>query len=51
MKTETEMFNAAINFALDEADDGLIFLAMWREGDWKGIEQEFPDFDLNFTPK
>ena len=49
--TENDMFNAAINFALDEADgEGLTFLRMWREGDWSGIEIEFPEFDLNDAP-
>ena len=38
-------FNAAIDFALDDADgEGVIFLRMWREGDWKGIIEEFPEF-------
>jgi hypothetical protein len=44
---EGEAFNAAINFALDEADgDGLIFLEMWREGQWQEIAHSFPQFDL-----
>lgn len=43
-------FNAAINFALDESEgDGLIFLRLWREGDWEGIANEFPRFDLETT--
>jgi len=43
-------FNAAINFALDEADgDGLLFLRLWREGDWESIAREFPEFDLETT--
>ncbi len=39
-------FNAAINFALDDANigEGILFLEMWREGDWKGLIEEFPDF-------
>lgn len=38
-------FNAAINFALDEADgEGLLFLEMWREGAWDEIAAEFPSF-------
>lgn len=46
----TTAFNAAINFALDHAEgDGLIFLAMWREGDWEGIAHAFPSFDLETT--
>jgi hypothetical protein len=40
-----DAFNAAINFAVDDADgDGIIFLQMWREGDWKGIIEAFPEF-------
>lgn len=43
-------FNEAINFALDEADgDGLLFLRLWREGDWESIAKEFPEFDLETT--
>lgn len=43
-------FNAAINFALDEADgDGLLFLRLWREGDWEIIAREFPGFNLETT--
>ena len=50
--TENEMFNAAINFALDEAEgEGLTFLRMWREGDWNGIANDFPEFDLNCAPR
>ena len=49
--TEDQMqsaFNAAIDFAIDEADgEGILFLRMWREGDWDGIAKEFPDFDLS----
>lgn len=41
-------FNAAINYAIDEAKEhGTLFLSMWREGDWDGIRKEFPDFDLS----
>lgn len=42
-------FNAAIDFALDGGAgyEGLVFLRMWREGDWDGIRKEFPDFDLS----
>lgn len=40
-----EQFNAAINFAIDGADqEGILFLQMWREGDWDGIANEFPEF-------
>ncbi len=51
MSLKTEIaFNAAIDFALDDAgEDGLIFLRMWREGDWAGIAKEFPDFNLETT--
>lgn len=38
-------FNAAINFAIDDADgDGILFLRLWREGDWDSIAKEFPEF-------
>lgn len=47
---ENIAFNAAINFALDEADgEGLLFLRLWREGDWESIAEEFPEFDLATT--
>jgi len=51
MDSITESYNAAINFALDElsADDGHIFLEMWREGGWKEIANEFPEFNLETT--
>ena len=43
-------YNAAINFARDEADgDCLLFLRLWREGDWESIAREFPEFDLETT--
>jgi hypothetical protein len=44
-------YNAALDFALDGGADheGLLFLRMWREGDWKGIADEFPSFDLSTT--
>lgn len=43
-------FNAAIDFTLEQTDsDGMIFLRMWREGDWEGIHSEFPEFDLKTT--
>ena len=44
-------FNAAANFILDELDpdSGFTFLGMWREGDWKCIAKEFPEFDLTTT--
>lgn len=47
----SQSFNAAIDFALDGevGHDGLTFLRMWREGDWRGIRAEFPDFDLSTT--
>jgi hypothetical protein len=40
-------FNDAINFALLSGLDGLLFLELWREGNWEAIEQEFPEFDLS----
>lgn len=40
-------FNDAINFALMSGLEGLLFLELWREGDWEAIEQEFPKFDLS----
>jgi hypothetical protein len=43
-------FNAAINFALDHADsEGLLFLGLWREGNWEAIAREFPEFDIQNT--
>ena len=44
---KVSIINSAINYALDHADDGLLFLRMWREGDWLGIEKEFQGFDLS----
>jgi hypothetical protein len=45
--TTEEIFNSAINFALDGADEeGLLFLRMWREGDWNGIKKEFPGYEI-----
>lgn len=47
-----EDFNAAINFALEGADgEGMIFLSMWREGDWEALEREFPDFKVTDSLK
>lgn len=41
----TAAFNAAIDFALDEAGpDGLMFLECWREGAWPEIAEAFPEF-------
>lgn len=38
-------FNAAINYAIDKVpNEADIFLRLWREGDWKAIAKEFPDF-------
>lgn len=45
-----QIYNEALNFALDEiddADDAIQFLSMWREGDWEGIRDEYPSFDLS----
>ena len=42
---ERDLFNAAINFALDEAGpEGMSFLELWREGAWSEIASEFPGF-------
>lgn len=39
------MFNAAINFAIDNAGiEADIFLRMWREGSFEQIRNEFPEF-------
>jgi hypothetical protein len=40
------IFNDAISFALDVADDGLLFLRLWREGDWLTLVSEFPDYTI-----
>lgn len=43
-------FNSALNYALDDVDsdeDRILFLRMWREGDWGGIKENFPNFDLS----
>jgi carbon storage regulator len=46
----SQSFNAAIDYAIDVArSDALIFLEMWREGDWESIASDFPDFDLGTT--
>ncbi|MFG1389211.1 hypothetical protein, partial [Xanthobacter versatilis] len=45
-------FNAAIDYACDLNDapeDGVIFLRMWREGEWQQIAEEFPEFDPSST--
>ncbi len=44
-----EDYNAALNFAIDEADgaqDAMDFLVAWREGDWGTLDEHYPDFDL-----
>jgi hypothetical protein len=44
-------FNAAINFALDEAGpEGLEFLRQWREGAWDEIAEQWPTFKLEGQP-
>lgn len=45
-------FTAAINFALDEAEsegigEGILFLRLWREGDWEAIDNEFSEFKIS----
>lgn len=45
---ESEAFNGALNYALDEAgsdSDAMTFLRMWREGDWEGLAKDFPDYE------
>ena len=40
-------FNVAINFAIDVAETdgyGIMFLRLWREGEWDVIAKEFPGF-------
>lgn len=39
-------FNGAIDFAIDDYDltGGIVFLTLWREGNWSGIRDEFPEF-------
>lgn len=49
MTEAVKAINSAIDFALDSADDGLLFLRMWREGDWPGIQNEFPEYDLRLV--
>lgn len=43
---QSEAFNSAINFALspDANLEGMLFLSLWREGDWAGLAKEFPEF-------
>ena len=42
-------YNAAINFAIDDAGlEGILFLKLWREGDWPGIAREFPEFNEKY---
>jgi hypothetical protein len=40
-------YNSAMSFAIGMRDMAPVFLSMWSEGDWKGIEREFPSFDLS----
>lgn len=43
-------YNAAINYALDEDhNEGILFLQLWREGDWESIDNEFPEFKISNT--
>ena len=42
-------YNAAINFAIDDAGlEGILFLKLWREGDWPGIAKGFPEFNEKY---
>lgn len=39
-------FNAAIDFAILD-DEPQAFLSSWRDGDWEGIKDEWPEFDIS----
>jgi len=48
MENAQEDFNAAINYALDEAEgDHILFLELWREGNWEALQAEFPEFKIS----
>jgi|GEM_PF-6924093 len=42
--SSTTLFNSAIDYAIQCGDEGAIFLSAWREGDWKTIANEFPEY-------
>ena len=46
-KEIVQAYKSAINFAIEMRDMAPVFLSMWNEGDWKGIEREFPSFYLS----
>jgi hypothetical protein len=38
----------AIDYAINDADgEGVLFLKLWQEGDWKSIDEEFSDFEIS----
>lgn len=42
-------YRAALNYAMDSHElesNKLLFLELWREGSFKEIQEEFPDFDI-----
>lgn len=48
IEADQTAFNAAIDFALDQCGsvEAADFLRAWREGDWDGIREAWPEFDL-----
>jgi len=43
---DIKAFRAAINFSIDQAgDDAVLFLSLWREGNWDALNREFPEFN------
>jgi hypothetical protein len=49
MENAQNDFNAAIDYALSDdcEGQGLLFLEIWREGDWQGIQDSFPEFKIS----
>lgn len=39
MTTSDELFNAAIDHAIELGIEGINFLECWREGDWEGCKE------------
>lgn len=53
---QNKSFNTAINYTINTArensySDAILFLEMWREGNWDEIKKNFPDFDISSIPK
>lgn len=47
-----EAYNEVLDFVCDnysgvDAWDRISFVEMWREGDWTGIREDFPEFSLD----